>query len=186
MEKNIFKTIRNSRMDLGEIYFWTNTIKDWKHLLKKDHYKEIIIEQLQWLKNRNKILIYGLVIMPNHMHILWELLAKNGKEMPHASFNKWTSSQFLKDLRLRHPQVLQTFKEKTFERNHRFWQKDPLAVIMDCKDKFEQKLDYIHLNPLQEHWNLTEYPEEYRWSSAEFYASGKDEFNLFTHYMEKF
>src|SRR5690606_5396674 len=96
---NIFEPVRNSRMELGEVYFWTNTIKDWKHLLKKDSYKNLIIEQLQWLKRRNTIIIYGLVIMPNHMHILWELLEKNGKEMPHASFNKWTSSQFLKDLR---------------------------------------------------------------------------------------
>jgi hypothetical protein len=78
MDQNIFKAVRNSRMSLGEIYFWTNTIKDWKHLLKKDLYKELIIEQLQWLKKRNKIIIYGLVIMPNHVHILWELLGKNG------------------------------------------------------------------------------------------------------------
>lgn len=185
MEKFKFETIRNSRMDLGEIYFWTNTIKDWKHLLTNDLNKDIIIEQLQWLKGKNKIAIYGFVIMPNHMHILWEALEKNGREMPHASFNKWTSSQFLKDLRLNHPKLLPLFFEDTKERNHRFWQKDPLAILMDCRVKFEQKLEYIHLNPLQEHWSLSEYPEEYRWSSAEFYNSGKDDFNLLTHYMDR-
>jgi len=173
-------------MELGEVYFWTNTIKDWKHLLKKDSYKNLIIEQLQWLKRRNTIIIYGLVIMPNHMHILWELLEKNGKEMPHASFNKWTSSEFLKDLRRNHPNILEYFKEVTVERSHRFWQKDPLAIKMDCKFKCEQKLDYLHLNPLQEQWNLAIAPEQYYWSSAEFYNTGKDEFNLFTHYMDRF
>lgn len=177
---------RNSHMDLQEVYFWTDTIKDWKKLLKKNKYKALIIEQLLWLKKRDKIAIYGFVIMPNHMHILWEMLEKNGKEMPHASFNKWTSSQFLKDLRLNYNQELPLFVERTIERNHRFWQRDPLAVLMDTKAKFEQKLDYIHLNPLQEHWMLAVTPEEYPWSSAKFYMTGEDDFGFLTHYEDRF
>ena len=99
MNPYLFNTPRNSRMSLNEAYFWTDTIKDWKHLLKPDKYKEFIIEELQWFKNKNKIAVYGFVIMPNHLHLLWEMLNKNGKEMPHASFNKFTASNFLKDLR---------------------------------------------------------------------------------------
>lgn len=57
---------------------------------------------------------------------------------------------------------------------------------MDSRDKVEQKLDYIHLNPLQEHWNLASAPENYRWSSAKFYLTGKDEFEILTHYREIF
>ena len=86
--------IRNSRISLNEVYFWTDTIKDWKHLLKNEKYKEIIIDELQCLVNLNKIAVYGFVIMPNHLHFLWEMLNKNGKEMPHTSFNKWTASLF--------------------------------------------------------------------------------------------
>ena len=29
---------RNSRMEFDLVYFWTDTIKDWKHLLKQDKY----------------------------------------------------------------------------------------------------------------------------------------------------
>jgi putative transposase len=155
--------IRNSRMSLGEVYFWTATIKDWNHLLRKEQYKTIIIQQLKWLKERNKINIYSYVIMPNHIHIIWEMLEKNGKEMPHASFNKWTSSQFLYNLRNQQPEVLLMFKESTKERNYRFWRRDPLAILMDSREKVEQKLDYIHRNPLQDKWNLAKFPEEYLW-----------------------
>ena len=160
---NNYSAIRNSRMDLNEVYFWTDTIKDWKKLLEKDYYKELIIEQLQWLKSRNKIEIYAFVIMPNHLHFIWEMKELNGKEKPHASFNKWTSSNFLKDIRLNHPQLLPYFVENTMERNHRFWIRDPLAILMDNKIKIEQKIDYIHLNPLGERWNLVKQPEDYRW-----------------------
>ena len=68
--------------------FWTDTIKEWKHLLKEDKYKLIIMEQLQLLVKKNKIKVYAFVIMPNHIHLIWELVEMNGKEMPNASFNK--------------------------------------------------------------------------------------------------
>jgi hypothetical protein len=57
---------------------------------------------------------------------------------------------------------------------------------MDSREKIEQKLDYIHLNPLQEKWSLVKFSEDYRWSSAKFYDSGEDEFDLLTHYMDRF
>ena len=84
MEPSMFESQRNSRMQLQEVYFWTNTIKDWKKLLKPDKYKHIIIKQLQWLVQQKKIAVYGYVIMPNHLHFIWKMLQMNGKEMPHA------------------------------------------------------------------------------------------------------
>lgn len=144
------------------------------------------MDQLKWLTDNGKIIVYGYVIMPNHLHIIWEILEKNGKEMPYASFNKWTSSNFLKDLRTNHPKVVSLFIEKTSERSHRFWQRDPLAILMDSREKIEQKLNYIHLNPLQEKWSLVKLPEDYPWSSAKFYDSGEDEFGVLTHYRDRF
>lgn len=182
----IFQSERISKMHLGEVYFWTDSIKDWKHLLKQDKYKQLIIDQLKWLHERSKIIIYAFVIMPNHLHLVWEMQEKNGKEMPHASFNKWTSSQFLSDLRTNHPNVLPYFQEETVERNHRFWQRDPMAILMDSKLKVEQKIDYIHTNPLQPKWNLAKSPEEYYWSSAKFYETGEDTFGFLSHYRDRF
>ncbi len=173
-------------MDFEEVYFWTDTIKDWKHLLKQDKYKNVIISSWQELVERGKIAIYGFVIMPNHLHIVWEMKEPNGREMPHASFNKFTSHLILKDLKANHRAVLPYFKVDEPERDYRVWQRDPLAILMDSKAKVEQKLDYIHLNPLQEQWNLAIRPEEYKWSSAKFYETGEDKFHFLTHYTERF
>jgi len=173
-------------MELGKVYFWTSSIKDWQKLLQNDVFKEIVITQLQWLVNQQKIKIYGYVIMPNHVHFLWQLVAMNGKETPYASFSKWTASQFLKQIRNHHPKVLPFFEVNENERNHRFWQRDALAVEMDSRKKFEQKLDYIHDNPLQEHWDLADSPSKYKWSSAQFYEQETDKFQILTHYREYF
>jgi REP element-mobilizing transposase RayT len=186
LTKNELLGVRNSRMFLNEVYFWTDTVHNWKRLFKPDAYKLVLIEYLQKLVRTRMAVIYGYVIMPNHLHLIWELLAKNGKEMPHASFNKHTSHELVKELRLHHPQVLTYFVVEEAERQHRIWQRDPLAIRMDSRAKVEQKLTYIHLNPLHERWNLAEQPENYRWSSARFYETGEDEFGLLTHYRDRF
>ena len=35
-----------------------------------------------------------------------------------------------------------------------------------------EKSNYIHFNPCQPHWNLTDVPENYKYSSAKFYETG--------------
>jgi putative transposase len=57
-------------MDLGQIYDYTATISGWKHLLKLDKYKDMIIESLQYLVKGGKLKVYAFVIMPNHFHVI--------------------------------------------------------------------------------------------------------------------
>ncbi len=173
-------------MELNEVYFWTSTIKDWKHLLKPDKYKSLIIKILKDLLSRKLIILYGYVIMPNHVHFLWEAIAKNGKEMPHASFNKAIGHLIIKDLKIHHPKVLLQFEVNEKERQYRIWRRDALAILIDSREKFEQKLEYTHLNPMQEHWNFCSMPEDYKWSSARYYESGFEQNDMITHYMERF
>ena len=47
-----------------------------------------------------------------------------------------------------------------------------------------EKLDYMHYNPLQPHWQLCDDPISHRFSSAKFYETGEDGFGLLTHYMD--
>ena len=162
---DMFKAPRNSSLELNEVYFWTSTVKDWK---------------------RQLIVVYGFVIMPNLIHLIWELKNMNGKEKPHASFNKATAHVMRIDLMANHPLQLKEFKVDKTERQYRIWQRDPLAILLDSKEKFEQKLDYIHCNPLKEKWNLAERPEDYKWSSASYYEKGVSSFSFLTHYHDRF
>jgi len=181
-----YKPPRNSHLLMNEVYFWTNTILNWNTLLEPDKYKLLILTILRDLVEKDQIRIYGFVIMPNHMHVIWEMVQMNGKEMPHASFNKATAHLIVKDLKLHHPKLLPTYKVISRERSYRIWQRDPLAVLMDSREKVEQKLDYIHNNPLQERWNLTKSPEAYQWSSAAFYDLNNGIFDFLTHYQDRF
>ena len=52
---------RQGQMDYGQIYFFTQTVKEHKHLLADDDLKRIIIESLQFLSNANLITIFLVV-----------------------------------------------------------------------------------------------------------------------------
>lgn len=178
---------RASFMELYIPYFWTNAVLHWQHLLKDDDFKWILINSLQWLCKKQLIAVYGFVIMPNHIHLMWEQLGLNGKELPKNSFDKFTAHQFLVRLRGSDANLLKKFcTPKEPDRNHLFWQRQALAAELVSREMAEQKLVYIHENPLQEHWNLCHHPVDYRFSSARFYETGEDEFGIMTHIMDRF
>jgi putative transposase len=180
------KDRRISEMELHEIYFWTDTILDWKYLLTPDKYKWLIINTWRDLVKSGHITIYAFVIMPNHLHALWQLNEMNGREKPNASFNKKTGHEIRNDLEIHHPLVLERFRVSAADRTVQIWQRDPLAVLMDTKKKFIQKMDYIHYNPVVGKWNLAPSPEEYYWSSASFYETGESDFDFITDYRTVF
>ena len=153
------------------------------HLLEEERFKDLIIDSLNYLTDLNKINVYGFVIMPNHLHFIWKILAKNGKESPQGSFLKYTAHQFRKILLNENPKKLERFAIYSFNKMHEFWQPDPLATPLYTRSVAIQKLDYIHRNPLAEHWRLAEKASQYKYSSASYYESGKKSFpfqkNLF-------
>ena len=58
--------------------FFTATNLEWKKLFEKDDYKDIVIRSMRFLIEGKRVIIYGFVIMPNHIHIVWQMQA--GKE----------------------------------------------------------------------------------------------------------
>lgn len=56
-------------------HFFTATILDWKKLLKPDKYKNIIIDSMRFLVTNQQVVIYGFVIMINHIHLIWQMKA---------------------------------------------------------------------------------------------------------------
>ena len=178
---NIFHK-RQGQVELLQCYFYTETINGFKHLLIEDEFKMIVINSLKYLVDKGLVTIYGYVIMPNHIHLIWYINQTNGKESPSGSFAKFTAHQFKKQLAVSCPHLLTEYSVEKEDRHYQFWKRDPLAIALTSESNMLQKLDYMHNNPIREKWNLCKYPEEYRWSSAAFYQTGFDEFGLLTHF----
>lgn len=48
------------------VQFFTATILEWKHLLKPDKYKQLILDSFQFLVKNGRVKVYGFAVMINH------------------------------------------------------------------------------------------------------------------------
>jgi REP element-mobilizing transposase RayT len=173
-------------MDIGEIFFWTATINQWQKLLWPDRYKDVIINSLDYLSVAGKIDVFGFVIMPNHMHLLWRTNELNGKETAQGSFLKYTAHEFKKMLYEEDRNKLLSYQVNASNKKYEFWQRDPLAIHLYSKKVAFQKLDYIHRNPLAEHWQLVKDPCNYKYSSSRYYELNEKNFSFLKDLREEF
>ena len=82
-------------MELDEhnkIGFYTATMLEWKKLLKPDKYRDIILGSLRFMAEEKRAKIYGFVIMPNHLHMLWKIEVQWRLEEVQRDFMKYTGS----------------------------------------------------------------------------------------------
>lgn len=128
-------------MELDRIYFWTATINNWYKLLAQDTSKQIIIDSLRYLHAKGKIEVYGFVIMPNHIHLIWKVKEMNGKETPQGYLFKYTAHLFKKYLQSNNPSFLPSFAVKAANKQYEFWQRDFLAFELTKRSTVLQKLE---------------------------------------------
>lgn len=167
-------------MQSHQAYFYTDTIYEFKHLLANDDLKLIVINSLKYLVDNKLAEIFGYVIMPNHIHLIWNILTDDRKESVAGSFAKFTAHQFQKYLLAHNSDLLKQYSSDKTDRKFQLWKRDPLAIPLSNDYILIQKLIYIHNNPVKDNWKLAALPEEYRFSSASFYMYGKDEFGFLT------
>lgn len=165
-------------MEYNELYFYTSTIRGWKPLIQQYKFEPIIIDSLTFLHRKECINVYGFVIMPNHIHLIWQLLKQNGKESPAASLMKVTAHQFEKYLRQKDPALLNEFAVGWNSRKYNFWLPDADWFLLNNESTVLQKLHYMHNNPMLKHWSLVDDPIKYKYSSAKFYETGINDFDF--------
>ena len=178
------QTIRKSYSEFGRVYFFTATIHQWKCLLSDNENKELIVGYLKELSRKKLIKVYAFVLMPNHVHFIWQQLYKNGKEMPQGSFLKYTAHEFLK--KLKQTDQSKEYEVKASNKKHEIWKRDPLSIELYTRKVAQQKLAYIHFNPVSNKWRLSKDDLDYYFSSARFYEYGVDDFGFLYNLYDEF
>jgi REP element-mobilizing transposase RayT len=121
--------------------------------------------------------------MPNHLHLVWKIINGYDYSAIQRDFLKYTGQMIKLDLQNNHPEVLKHFYVGAKDREYQIWERNPLSIEIISKEVAEQKINYIHKNPLSPKWNLAEEPAKYKYSSAAFYYDGNDEFGFLENYM---
>ena len=175
---------RKSYNSTNKIYFFTATIHKWLPLLVQDNNQQLIIDYLKKLSDEGFITIYAFVLIPNHVHIIWQQNKLNGKETPQGSFLKYTAHEFLKKLKMSQQSVL--YEVNAANKKHEIWQRDSLSIEIYNRAVAMQKLQYIHFNRVSKKWQLAKDDLEYYFSSARFYETGVEEFGFLTNLFNVF
>ncbi len=164
--------------DQEKIYFITATVVDWVDVFTRKSYKDVIIESLEFCIQKKGMILYGYVIMSNHIHLIVQ--SENGKLSDLLrDFKKFTASSILEKIQSepesRREWMLECFKKatKTHNRNknHQFWQYGNHAEEIYSVKFMWSKLDYIHLNPVKA--GVVEKTEHYIYSSATNYINNE-------------
>ena len=129
-------------------YFVTTNIANAYPLFTDDTNARIVVTALLYLRQRGDFDLYSYVIMPDHLHLL--LLPRQEKsvsEMMH-SIKSFTAKEI----------------NKHMNRSGKVWQEDYYEHAVRGKADFDEKLIYIHNNPVKA--GLVKTAEDYKYSSA--------------------
>lgn len=162
--------------------FFTATIREWKKLLKPVKYKNIVLSHLKKLVAQDKIILYAYCIMDNHIHLIWQVKDENKPSEIQKRFLEGISKEIKQDLLVNHFEVLKMFTSTQKDRSYHFWKRRPLSIELFSPKVFDQKLDYIHNNPVNA--GICALPEEYMYSSARYYYEGINSWKMLTNLYE--
>ena len=114
--------------------------------------------------------------MANHFHSIWQPLFGFTPSDIQASFMKYTAQQLKRSLEKNDQELLASFLVNKEDRKYQIWKRRPMSIELRTPTVFDQKLEYIHDNPVRA--GLCVNPEDYYYSSARFYHDGTDNFGI--------
>ena len=146
--------------------FFTATCKDWLPLLQDNTCKDIIINSLRFLVEKNRARIFGFVIMNNHVHLIWQMLGDHKPDGVQRDFLKYTAQQLKLHLQNNEPELLEKCKVQANDRQYQIWKRNSLSIDIYSEVIMLQKLNYTHVNAVKA--GLASFPEHYFYSQHHF------------------
>jgi REP element-mobilizing transposase RayT len=160
--------------DPTHLYFVTASIVEWKHLFAQAEYAKIPLNSLTWMQEQRRILLFAFVIMPSHLHAIIKPESETIDNIL-QQFGSFTAHEILKAAKTNKQQeLLKTFNKHKRDRrhDHSIWQ-DIQAKNVYSMDFLQQKMEYIHQNPIAKDWKLADDRADYPYSSACYYDYGR-------------
>lgn len=168
---------KNFKSKEAEIpYFLTFTVVEWLNVFTKPEYCKILWESLQYCRKEKGMKLYAFVFMTNHIHLVISASDKNIKLWEIIrDFKKFTAQKIIQKMKKEENRkwILDVMekagKENSVNTKYQFWIQDDGAKEIQTEDFLQQKVDYIHMNPVRAQMVMN--PEDYVWSSARLYKN---------------
>ncbi len=163
--------------DESALYFLTFTVVGWIDIFSRRIYRDVLIDSLDYARKKKGLLLHAYVIMTNHIHLLARAKEDYKLSAIVRDFKKFTSKRIYE--LLDNPEESRREWMKTIflkagylnkdNETFQLWKQDnhPVAVYSDYV--INQKMNYIHNNPVKA--GFVANPEDWIYSSARNYSS---------------
>jgi REP element-mobilizing transposase RayT len=154
-------------------YFLTFTVVGWIDVFTRKELADIIIEKLKIAQKDHAVLIYAYVIMPSHIHLIAQKSNHDLLSEWIGNFKSLTAKEIIKAINTESYESRRSWLDYLFKffakfqrqnPGYMFWQKTNHPIEVYSTDVFNQKMDYIHNNPVIA--NIVTDPSYYFYSSA--------------------
>ena len=161
------------------LYFVSFATVYWIDVFVRDLYFNVIIESLKYCKENKGMEIYAWCIMPSHLHLIYRARENNPGEIL-GDFKTHTSKTIVKTIEENSQESRKEWMLWMFERaasknsnvkKRQFWQQHNKPIELWSTEVIQQKLDYIHNNPVEA--GFVQEPHYWKYSSAIDYSGGK-------------
>ena len=153
-------------------HFITITVLNWLPVFTRVDTVNILLDSLKYLSQEG-MKIYAYVILENHLHLIAQ---SQHIDKDIQRFKSYTANKLLSYLKDRKVQTLLdqfVFYKKAHkaDRQYQFWQEGFHPELIQHQDMMNQKIEYIHQNPVKR--GYVDEAEHWRYSSARNYM-GKE------------
>jgi putative transposase len=165
-------------------YFISFATVYWIDALTRPVYKDIVVDSIKYCIENKGLIVYAWVIMSSHVHMIIGT-NKNPMENIVRDLKRHTSKALLKAISENPVESRREWMLFMFERagrknsnnsKYQFWQQHNHPIELDNNTVMDQRLDYLHNNPVEEGYVYE--PHEYVYSSAIDYSGGKGLINV--------
>ncbi|MEO1653807.1 MAG: transposase [Bacteroidota bacterium] len=162
--------------DQEGLYFLTFTTVDWVDVFTNKQHKLKIVDSLKHCQRHKGLIVYAYCLMSHHLHLIAQ--AQPGHRLSDIirDFKKFTAKAIIASIEQepesRRDCLLYRFafagKYQQRIKDYKLWQDGYHAKALLSNAFMQQKLDYIHQNPVEA--LIVDRPEDYLFSSARNYA----------------
>lgn len=169
-------------------HFVTFTVIDWIDVFTRDEYRNVLIESIQYCQRNKGLEVYAYCFMTSHIHMIIGASGPNPLQGIVRDLKAYTSRMIRKTLE-NTDDVLESRRNWMLSRMYRtgirnpnnwdfqLWQQYSHPIALSNNEMINQRLEYIHLNPVAA--GFVDRSEDWVYSSARDYAGvGKGKIEL--------
>jgi putative transposase len=159
--------------DQDKLYFVTLTVIRWLDVFTRNVYKNIFLDSIRYCQRNKGLELCAYCIMTSHIHMIIGRNREPASEGIIRNIKKYTAVKIFQAIESnpeesRKALFLYLFKKEGRRNNNntnfQFWQQNNHPIELATNEMIDQRLDYIHNNPVTAGIVLS--PEHYLYSSA--------------------